>query len=239
MGYLPTGNPISEKWPLVVSVHGTDGSPDAYLDMCREGAEKYGVVVLAPYFDFPMFPTYDILNIGLAMERSDLAILEIIDTLAERIPLDTSRFYLFGHSKGGQFVSRFVLAHPDRIIRAAAGSPGNYVMPDPDVLFPHGTNPNPQTPDLAAPDFGKLAQTPMLVLMGQKEDVGWHDLAKAFIQATQAYADEHRITCNVKFAVVEKGFHAGVSNYPSASRFLYQDLRPRQDANPRQTLERR
>lgn len=237
MVYVPTGTPPEGKWPLLVSIHALDAVPDASLEICRQDAEKYGVAVLAPYFDYPEFPTYETLNIGLGMHRSDLAVLEIVDALREKVPIDAERLYLYGHSTGGQLVLRFVAAHPDRVLRAAVGSSPNYVMPDPTVLFPHGMKLNPEAPDLTSLDFSKVARTPLIVLLGEKEGASWHELAKRFVQAARTSASEQLFECQVKYLSVPKGVFSSTSNYPFASRFLFQNLRARQDASATASAE--
>jgi len=222
--YVPTAYRRTRKAKLLVSVHGTDGTPEAYADLWRADAERFGLVVLAPFFDATTFPNYDLLNIGLDTLRSDRRLLDIIRAVARRVNIDRSRFWLFGHSKGGQFVTRFVLAHPDRIARAAACGSGNYVMPNPGTLFPVGTKPHPFALDLTPLDFARLVEIPLAVVVGDRDLDRRKDAAHSFIQAVRAYAERHRVPCNVEFFSVHEGGHSGTSNYPTASMFLFEGM---------------
>jgi pimeloyl-ACP methyl ester carboxylesterase len=48
------------------------------------------------------------------------------------------RFYLYGHSAGGQFVGRFLVTHPDVVKNAVISSAATYPQPNPDVAWPFG-----------------------------------------------------------------------------------------------------
>ncbi len=154
--YIPRGTHQSYK--LLVSIHGTYGSPQAYMrgvlnnrcherwpNVCPKSTshneaffDEHGIVVLAPHFKFynhdcsqDRFDNF-IKNKG---HRSDKWLLALIDYLGGRIseglnkPLNAKKFYLFGQSRGGQFINKFVYAHPERVWRAAAANSGNYFYP--------------------------------------------------------------------------------------------------------------
>lgn len=220
--YLPACSCPGDRWPLLVSVHGTDGTPEGYVDMCCAEAEQRGFVVIAPYFDAPAFPVYDGLNLSLGRDRSDVRLLKIIDAVGEMIPLEAERFYLFGHSKGGQFVTRFVLTHPERILRAAACASGSYVMPNPEILFPNGLKPNPLAPDLSI-DFTKLVQTELAIIIGTSDLERRTEAAADFMKAVNTYAKDNKIQSKVVSIHVPNGRHLGTDNFPAASRFLFQE----------------
>ena len=214
-------------WPwkrlnLLVSVHGTDGVPEPYLNMCLEDAEKYDLAVLAPRFDYPTFPNYDTLNLELGAMRSDLWLLDVIDEVAKKVNIYKEQFWLFGHSKGGQFVQRFVRAHPDRIVKAVASASGHYVHPSTELVFPEGTSLNPFTPDLTNLDFGKFVLTPLAVVIGAADLQRRLDEADRFMQEVRDYAAQHHLSCNITFFSVPDGLHVGAQNYPTASQFLFE-----------------
>jgi len=219
--YVPSSPRGSRARRVLVSVHGTSGMPEAYLDMCCEDAEKHGFVVVAPFFDEVTFPYFDTLCFNLDATRSDLRLLEILDAVAQIVHIRTDRFHLFGNSRGGQFVSRFVLAHPDRILRAAACASGNYVMPDPSVYFPRGIKPHPLLPESASFDFGRLVQTPLAVVVGTRDSPRLQHFADQFMDAVRDYASDHGLESQVRFTSIPLGEHAGKSNYPAASKFLF------------------
>ena len=69
--------------------------------------------------------------------RSDQALLDILEHF--NLNLMTRReFYLYGHSGGGQFVSRFLFFHPERVKKAAISSAGSLLFPRMDRDFPNG-----------------------------------------------------------------------------------------------------
>ncbi len=45
------------------------------------------------------------------------------------------RIYLYGHSAGGQFVSRYTLMHPDKIVAAVISAAGTFAFPNPNVKW--------------------------------------------------------------------------------------------------------
>lgn len=48
------------------------------------------------------------------------------------------RFALHGHSAGGQFAARYVVAHPNRLLHAVLSAPSTYPFPDPAIPWPNG-----------------------------------------------------------------------------------------------------
>jgi len=213
-------------WPwkrlnVLVSVHGTDGVPEPYMTMCLEDADKYDLVVVAPRFDYPTFPNYDTLNLELGAMRSDLWLLGVIEEVAQKVRIHKEKFWLFGHSKGGQFVQRFVRAHPDRIMKAVASASGHYVTTSSELVFPEGISPNPFMPDIPTVDFGKFVLTPMAIVIGTADLQRRLDEAAQFMGEVRSYAAQYRLPCNIVFFSVPDGSHVGARNYPAASQFLF------------------
>ncbi len=222
--YVPRDYNRRNVYKLLVAVHGTDGTPDAYMRYCRQDADRHGCVVLGPWFDYPTFFNFDNMNLGntgLGKDRTDLRLLEIIDALSKRVRIEKDRLLMVGQSRGGQFVQRFILAHPERVRRAAACASGCYVLPDTEDIFPFGTKANPFAPDLADLDFGQLIQTPMAVVIGTADLPRRLEQADRFMKAARAYADKHGIRCKIEYFTVPDGPHWGKTNYPPASRFLF------------------
>ncbi len=209
---------------LLVSVRGSDGIAQPYMSMCLRDAERFNLVVIAPRFDWPNFPHFGALNISLDTVRSDLRLLEIISDIAKRANIRKDRFLLFGHSQGGQFVNRFVLAHPDRIARAAACGSGCYTHPIPNEMFPGGLSPNPFARDLGRPNFGALVQTPLAIVIGTKDLPRRLEQADQFMKEVRAYAARNNLPCKVEFFSVPDGPHVGARNFPTAAKFLFQGL---------------
>ncbi len=117
-----------EPYPLMVIIHGTGCRVEGYLDAAMKFADENHMAVLAPVFPGGLmirddFSSYKLLSCdGI---RYDLALLSMIDDMADRYPgVETEKFYLFGHSGGGQFTNRFLFSHPERLAAAAIGAPG-------------------------------------------------------------------------------------------------------------------
>jgi len=218
--YLPSRYRRGAQLPLLVSVHGTDGVPGRYLRMWIADAERHGFAVLAPHFDTPTFPFYDLLDIGLGGTFADKRLLAIIDQVERHLSVRTDRFYLFGHSKGGQFVTRFALVHPGRIIAAAACGSGHYVRWIPDGYFPGGTAPHPHAPEMDL-DFGDLVRMKLAVVLGTRELDRRKQAAEEFMDDVRRYAAEHRIESSVEMIWVPNGGHNGRTNQPKASQFFF------------------
>ena len=69
--------------------------------------------------------------------RTDLKLIEIFDFFNKKL-MKRDKFYLDGHSGGGQFVARFVLFHPELIEKAAICSAGSFVFPNRDKDYLYG-----------------------------------------------------------------------------------------------------
>lgn len=113
---------------LMVVIHGTGCEIERYIKGARELADKNHVAVLAPVFpggliDREDFNSYKLLACDGV--RYDLILLSMIQDMGKRYPgVETERFFLFGHSGGGQFTNRFLFAHPEKLIAASIGAPG-------------------------------------------------------------------------------------------------------------------
>ncbi len=106
---------------------------------------------------------------GIAVEKSRwtfTTIERLFDVVRTAARLRTTKYSLYGHSAGAQFVHRFVLFMPDaRYERAIAANAGWYTLPTFEASFPYGLEGTPAT------EAGlKLAMGRDLVVMLGNED---------------------------------------------------------------------
>ncbi len=156
------------SYPLLVSVHGISRNAAEHAHALAPLAETLGVVVVAPLFDETGFPDYQRLGRRGRGMRADLALEAILEDCAERVPLLTDRFFLFGFSGGAQFAHRYALAYPHKVRALAVASAGWYTLPEPRRRFPRGLGPCRHLPDLqfSLPAFLRL---PITVMVGERD----------------------------------------------------------------------
>lgn len=115
-------------YQLMVIIHGTGCGVEKYIEEAKEWADKNKVALLAPLFpsgliDPEDFNSYKLLSCDGV--RYDNVLLDMVADMEKRYPgVDGREFFIFGHSGGGQFVNRFLFAHPERLKGASIGAPG-------------------------------------------------------------------------------------------------------------------
>lgn len=96
--------------PIFVSVHGVSLNYQEHAQKFMPYAEKYGVVLVAPYFPEPPFDDYQRLGRTGQGSRADSALKNIITEVRELTYAQSGKLYLFGYSGGGQFTHRYAMA---------------------------------------------------------------------------------------------------------------------------------
>jgi poly(3-hydroxybutyrate) depolymerase len=152
--YLPKRLKAKEA-PIVFVCHGHHRTPETYRDHWAPHADKHGFMVLAPLFDLEQwgaggYSYASVFDRDGKIRPSPMWSYSVIEHLFDAVKAatgnDSSRYFLYGFSEGGQFVHRLVLLLPDaRYARAVVGSPGWYTMPQFDIKFPYGLRGAPVT----------------------------------------------------------------------------------------------
>jgi hypothetical protein len=119
-----------------------------YRDQWQPHAERRKFLLVVPEFDSRNFSEYQYQrgNLGDADGRAVPksrwtfhAIERLFDVVRSAAGLRASRYSLYGHSAGAQFVHRLVLFMPEaRYERAIAANAGWYTMPTFEASFPYG-----------------------------------------------------------------------------------------------------
>ncbi len=152
--YLPKGiKPDAAR--IVFVMHGHGKNARGYRDTWVEHADKYGFMVVAPLFDPGQWAGGDysyasVMTKDGKLRDASIWSFSVVDHLFEAIKDATGnqspKYFIYGHSEGGQFVHRLVLFLPDaRYAKAVAANPGWYTMPTFDVNFPYGLGGSPAT----------------------------------------------------------------------------------------------
>lgn len=151
--YLPKGV-RADSAKIVFVMHGHGKNADGYRDAWTRHADRYGFMVVAPLFDAKTWRggaySHGIAVGNKAMEDASRWSFSVIEHLFDAIRSATGnaseRYFIYGHSEGGQFVHRLVLFLPEaRYARAVAANPGWYTMPDFSRDFPYGLKGSPAT----------------------------------------------------------------------------------------------
>ncbi|KAL7916671.1 Alpha/Beta hydrolase protein [Trichoderma velutinum] len=131
-----------QKLPLLVFIHGTLRD-DCYIDRgLIPFAESTPCAVMAPLFPAGLDGPLDLDSYKLLRSRtlrSDLALLGMLDEVAQRWPgIDTNKIFLMGYSGGAQFVQRFLYLYPERLAAVSIGAPGSVTILDTSMKWPAG-----------------------------------------------------------------------------------------------------
>lgn len=173
--YRPDG--ADEETPIVFVMHGTRRDPERYLNEWIGQAEKYGFIIVAPEFSRAKFPGSRFYNLGGVYREGGYgnrgrikepkwtfsAIEPIFDEIKLLAGSSVEKYYMYGHSAGGQFVHRFVYFMPDaRLKLAVPANAGWYTLPSVIAEYPYGLGKSFLDEDALKTAFGK----DMIILLG-------------------------------------------------------------------------
>lgn len=118
--YLPNGLKL-EAARIVFVIHGHGKNAEGYRDVWIEHADKYKFIVVAPLFD-PEQWAGSAYSCGSVMGKdgkfqdASLWSFNVVEHLFDAIKGATgnqnAKYFIYGHSEGGQFVHRLVLLLP-------------------------------------------------------------------------------------------------------------------------------
>jgi poly(3-hydroxybutyrate) depolymerase len=172
--YRPSG--FSPEGPVLLVIHGRNRNGADYRDWFGAEAERHGVFVVAPEFDEAQYAHPHDYNFAAMVDaqgkprpRSEW-LFPVVDFIFEeatrRFGLQRDRYFLFGHSAGGQLVHRLAtFGWSPRIERAVAANSGSYTMPLASEPFPHGIGGT----GLGDDDLRALFSRPLTILLGDAD----------------------------------------------------------------------
>ncbi len=253
--YIPETANSRRKTALrtLVLVHGKDSAADAFVEMWAEVAEKIRVAIVAPVFDSRVFPDYNGLNIQ--GPRADLKLLEIIKDANSIWPINTEKFYIYGHSAGAQFAHRFAMVHPERIVKGVASAAGNYTFPDANVPYLYGIKQTEEANDIKF-DVDAFAQLKFAVIVGaldtdpnvtdgtDAQGKNRAERAWKFYRAMKKHAENNDIASKLRFAKIPKVGHDFRGTTPWSEQYLFgykrkPEVKREEDRESRERDERR
>jgi hypothetical protein len=173
--YLPEGlKPDAAR--IVFVMHGVSKNASGHRNVWIEPADRYRFLVIAPRFDAENWGrgAYSYSSVvGRDGTRYDpslwsYSVIEhLFDALKQATGNTSERYFIYGHSEGGQFVHRLVLFLPDaRYAKAVAANPGWYTMPTFAAAFPYGLGNSPATES----SLGKSLGRDFVLLLGDRDN---------------------------------------------------------------------
>lgn len=243
--YIPTNGNI-KKMPVLFSMHGAERSGRTQRGAWRNLAEEYGFIVLAPEFLHANgYPENGYQFGGVTKERYGTEVLPdslwsykwieaIFDFFKEATGNVSETYDMFGHSAGGQWTHRYLIATPEsRCRRAVAANPGNYAYPETDGLkmpdgsycdhymWPFSVHGTPMADDEYLRAFFKRD---LIILIGSEDTKQMNDPAKepadsyCYVQGWTRYERAFRFWETCKRIAQEKGmeFNIKVQAVPGA-----------------------
>ncbi len=174
--YMRAANTPADA-PVLFVFHGVRRDADRYLFEWLDLAERERIIVVVPEFTqsgFPGAPGYNhgrvIDGSGAAVpaDQRTFAVIEpLFDALRAREQLTRSRYWMFGHSAGAQFVHRYIMTgNARRLERAVSANAGSYMFPDDRYAWPFGTGRLPE--GIWAPE--QAYAVPMTILLGTADN---------------------------------------------------------------------
>lgn len=111
----------------MVAVHGISRDAEGMARLLAPMAARTGRTVIAPHFDKPNWPRF---QLAYCKNRADLALLRLLGSLKKDGIIPPGIPDLAGFSGGAQFAHRFAWLYPDRVGRLCLSSAGWWTFPE-------------------------------------------------------------------------------------------------------------
>jgi poly(3-hydroxybutyrate) depolymerase len=216
--YLPKALPAHSA-RIVFVMHGVGKNARGYRDAWIEQADRHHLMIVAPLFDREQWPRgayshSSVLAPDGAPRDSSLWAFSAIEHLFDAVKAATgnasSRYDLYGHSEGAQFVHRLVLLLPEaRYARAVAANAGWYTMPAFAAKYPYGLGGAPVT----RASLEKSLARDVVILLGELDrDAGHPQLRRtpgAMAQGAHRYERGESFYREARNRAAESGIKLG------------------------------
>lgn len=176
-GPVPVATYRPSSWtpqsPVWVVMHGRKRDAREYLEQWRPAADRHGALLVVPSFTKHAWPSSREYPAGDVVDGDGRAspatawafplVERAFEEAARRAGSKRTRFVLYGHGAGGQFVQRYVLFMGARHLeRAVAAGAGWYLLPDDAFAYPYGLRGVALSRSTLAEAFG----APLVVMVG-------------------------------------------------------------------------
>lgn len=214
-------------------------SAKTFIDRWLQFSEHTGIVLVAPAFDVENYASGGTAPGGSAWgyraldgrtTPSDEFVHQIVDRFKEIDSDYDGKFYLYGHSAGGQFANHYLVVHPKRLHGVVLSAPAIYAMPDPDAVWPAGMKARKRTLRLVNVEkvfeishkvetWVDAVQLPVAVVIGtsdtdelsdQPQQGGWSrlDRAQHYTREMGRFASEQKVKSGVRLIAVPNVGHS-------------------------------
>lgn len=184
---------------ILMIFHGNSRTAESYLEAAIPLADEGCFSLYAPLFDRDRFPNWSyhrggVVDDGALRDEDDWTVEMVDDLIAwarEQEGRPDAPSYLFGHSAGGQFLSRVAAyALPEGVERIILANPSTYVLPSLDEEVPYGYGGFADDGEAASWMRDYLA-APITIYLGD-EDTGGEDLTMTEPATRQGRNRRHR-----------------------------------------------
>ncbi|MBN1877435.1 MAG: hypothetical protein JXA33_24645 [Anaerolineae bacterium] len=259
--YVPTT--IPGKPDILVLIHGTPAENETaasdaeyYITNWVDFAEAQEMVLIAPAFAQETFSSrlgdhamggYRGLfgrDIG-----ADVWVLRLVNAYQQTFGVTGKKFYLYGHSAGGQFTARFLVTHPETVKRAVITSAATYPQPTTEVAWPFGMGelhadivwdadmvtpvdvvPDPekwlaatQVPLTVMVGLNDTAELPAALIPGQKGK-NRYTIARNWVQDMAAFAETHSMESHFRLDLIPGQGHSMGGLLPYSQKAMMRDM---------------
>ncbi len=221
---------------ILIAVHSASYNPVDYYHLCKPMADSNGVMLLVPYFSEADWLGYN--KLFTETIRADTQLIKMIDTIVMETGADSTTLYLYGHSSGGQFVHRYLFAHPENVHRALMSAPGWWTFPREDWLFPFGIGYTEVVPDEIEFDLDAINAVQKKVIVGEFDTLWPANLefarfqgidrqqkAAHWVNRMSLYSFENSLEHSVRYEIISNvGHHnMGTAAFAQIEAFLFDD----------------
>lgn len=156
---------------IVMVLHGVDRDVSTYRDDWIAQSEQYGFLLVCPEFSRSKFPGEWYAQGGLRRTQDramhSFAVPDrVFADACRRFGATASRYSVYGHSAGSQFLHRMLLLAPSALVdRTIAANAGFYTLPVFDTPFPYGL----KGTDVPDEQVARFLTWPLVLLLGEAD----------------------------------------------------------------------
>lgn len=197
-------------------------------------------------------------SIGENESAADAFVNAIVDTTREALPDLPEQLVLYGHSAGGQFVSRYVVMHAERVSAAVISAAGTFAYPNPDLAWTNGMKPLRRRIRWSDDEMWKeveivpdpqgwaaAAQVPITIVVGSRDTVALHavpgnpgrlrmERARAWVEAMKKFARMHGRTPRIRYVEVANVGHNSAFLTPTCQQMLLERVAESRDGSDKE-----